>query len=101
MGIVYLELGKIQISILRSDLGLMDCFSAACLFGQKPDSNSFLRSPDWFKSDQWKPRYPKMEFPLLPLAGDSILGHLGFHWSDLSQSGLYRKLFKSGFRPNR
>jgi hypothetical protein len=33
------------------------CFTVACLFGQKPDFKSFLRSPDWLRSDQWKPRY--------------------------------------------
>jgi hypothetical protein len=29
-----------------------------CPFQQKADIKSFLWSPDWLKSDQWKPRYP-------------------------------------------
>jgi hypothetical protein len=65
----------------------MDSFSVDSVYWQKPESKSFTGSFDWFRSDQWKARY-------------LIMGYLSFHGSDLSQSGLFVKLFYSNFCPN-
>jgi hypothetical protein len=60
---------KKQVNIYSlNELFLMDCLSVACLFGQRVDFKSFTMSPDWFKSDQWKPRYHSFK----PMGGDSI-----------------------------
>jgi hypothetical protein len=38
-------------------MGLMHCLVVYCKLGQKPETGSFIKSPDWLRSDQWKPRY--------------------------------------------
>jgi hypothetical protein len=53
---------------------LMDCLIVCCQFGQRLEFESFTMSPGWLRSDQWKPRYPKVESPLLPLAYIVISG---------------------------
>jgi hypothetical protein len=72
-------------------------FTVACLFiSSRVDFKGFLRSPDWFESDQWNSIYSIMH-TCLSLAWNVIYGL----WSDLNQSGLIVKLLKSTLCHNR
>jgi hypothetical protein len=39
-------------------IGLMYCIPKDGMFGQKLEFKRFIKSPDWLRFAQWKPRYP-------------------------------------------